>query len=437
MNVLGLDFGSSSVKAGILRGTSVVGEVVSRPFKTRYDGVRAEVHTREILGAMAAAIRDLGKPARNVETIALSVMSPAWVAMDHEGRAITPIVTHQDRRSVELARELERRLGKARYLKLAGNRPFPGGISCTTWAWFLLHAAPVMKKADLCGHLNTFLHRQLTHARLIDPSNASFTGFYETLTQKGWNDDLIDTVGIQRHRLPQIIGSDAIGGFVTRSAAARFGLTHGTPVLAGMVDTSAAMLLAGGTRGLRAGQLVNVSGSTDVLGLLVQKPIPHERLLTRALGVGKNWMSVGTVAAAGSALDWARRELFGDWPQTKFWDEVKRISNQKPHTTPVRFEPYLAGERTSMEQRTGAFTGLTLATTRHEMLTAIIDGLATVGAQRLELLRTVGRIGRDVMVSGGRGQVGPVMRRDWPGKWRVRQEQQATLRGLGLLVPKQ
>jgi glycerol kinase len=40
-----------------------------------------------------------------------------------------------------------------------------------------------MKKADLCGHLNTFLHRQITGARIIDPSNASFTGFYETLTQ--------------------------------------------------------------------------------------------------------------------------------------------------------------------------------------------------------------------------------------------------------------
>jgi sugar (pentulose or hexulose) kinase len=83
-------------------------------------------------------------------------------------------------------------------------------------------------------------------------------------------------------------------------------LTEGTPVLAGMVDTSAAMVLAGA----RVGQLVNVSGSTDVLGLCVSKPVPHERLLTRALGVGKRWMSVGTIAAAGSALEWARRELF-------------------------------------------------------------------------------------------------------------------------------
>jgi hypothetical protein len=71
------------------------------------------------------------------------------------------------------------------------------------------------------------------------------------------------------------------------------------------------------------------------------------------------------------------------------------------------------------------------------MLRAVIDGLAQVGAERLELLRSVGRMGRDVMTSGGGGQVGPLMRRDWPGKWRFREEDQATLRGLGLLVPKE
>src|SRR5207248_1111591 len=249
MNVLGLDIGSSSIKAAILRDTRIVGRPVRVHFPTRYEGDRAEVKPPHILRAVADAIAELGARARKVEAIAMGVMSPAWVAMDHEGRAITPIVTHQDRRSRQIAQELEARLGKVRYLKLAGNRPFPGGISCTTWAWFLKHAPGVMKKADLCGHLNTFLHRQLTHSRVIDPSNASFTGFYSTGDQSGWNDELMEVVGIQRHRLPQIIGSDGIGGFITRSAAHRFGLTHGTPMLAGMVDTAAAMLLAGAKTG--------------------------------------------------------------------------------------------------------------------------------------------------------------------------------------------
>ena len=71
--------------------------------------------------------------------------------MDMAGKALTPIITHQDRRSVEIARDIEQRLGKRRHLQLTGNRPFPGGISSTTWAWFLQHQPQVLRKADLVG----------------------------------------------------------------------------------------------------------------------------------------------------------------------------------------------------------------------------------------------------------------------------------------------
>ena len=59
---------------------------------------------------------------------------------------------------------------------------------------------------------------------------------------------------------------------------------------------SAAMLLTGA----KPGQLLNVCGSTDVLGLCTDRPRPHEKVLTRALGIGDRWMSVCTLAAAAN-----------------------------------------------------------------------------------------------------------------------------------------
>src|SRR5437867_1828125 len=133
MLVLGLDIGSSSVKAGLLNDNGKLrGVVVRKEFPTTYDGVRAEVDGAQILRAVGRAIRALGDDARRIDAIALSTMAPSWVAMDKRGRAITPIITHQDRRSVDVARELEKRIGKSRHLQLVGNRPFPGGISSTT-----------------------------------------------------------------------------------------------------------------------------------------------------------------------------------------------------------------------------------------------------------------------------------------------------------------
>ena len=105
---------------------------------------------------------------------------------------------------MEIAHQIEKRIGKARHLKLTGNRPIPGGISSTTWAWFAKHQPGVLRKADLVGHLTTFLHRTLTGARVTDPSNASFMGVYSTLTLKGWNEELCEAVGAD----PRLLAGD-------------------------------------------------------------------------------------------------------------------------------------------------------------------------------------------------------------------------------------
>ena len=204
-----------------------------------------EVDAGAILASVRKAVTLVGAPAKNADAVALAVMAPAWVAMDARGAALTPIVTHQDRRSVDVARELEGRVGKERHLCLAGNRPFPGGISSTTWAWYLKNEPQRLRKADLVGHLNTFLHRRMTGARLTDPSNASFMGLYLTTTLGGWSDELCEAVGADRSLLPDVIDGDRVAGRVTPAGVREFGLAQGTPVMTGVVDGSAGMLLAG------------------------------------------------------------------------------------------------------------------------------------------------------------------------------------------------
>ncbi len=427
MALLGIDIGSSSVKAALLRGRGIVGRAVTCAYKTRYEGLRVEVDADVILRAVAKAIREIGPGAKKADAIGLTVMAPSWVAMDKRGNAITPVVTHQDRRSIDIAMEIEAKVGRERHLQLAGNRPIPGGISSTTWAWFLRHQPAVMRKADLCGHLQTLMHRRMTNSRVVDPSNASFMGFYSTVDLGGWNEELCSATGITRHRLPQVIDADGVGGLITREAGRRFGLTHGTPMLVGCMDGSAAMLLAGA----RPGQLVNVCGSTDVLALCTDRPRPHERLLTRALGVGRLWLSVGTIASAGSSLLWAKEQLFRDLSLDQYFKLQARLA-AKPDAGGVTFDPYLAGERAGVEQRRGAFTGMTLSTTREHLLSAIIESLARASAARLPLLRSGGiRLRREVCVTGG--GLSKVLHRDWPGKWTFRSESEATLRGLAVL----
>lgn len=428
--ILSLDIGSSSVKAVITRDGKILSAIIRQHYPSHFDGVRAEIEPKVILKAIVTAIHDLGPRARKVDYVALSTLSPAWIAMDARGKPLTSIITHQDRRSVEVAHALESIVGKSKILSIAGNRPFPGGISSTTAAWFARFEPQIIKRADLIGHLNTFIHRQLTGQRVVDPSNASFMGVYETVKQGGWNTELCAAVGIRENQLPEIFPSNAIAGRVIEHNG--WGLLPGTPVLAGMVDTSAAMILAKPTNG----QMVNVAGSTDVLALCTNKPHPHERLLTRALGVGKKWLSVATLAAGGSSLMWMHDQFFSDLSMEKFNQLLAKLA-RKPQKLTVKFDPYLAGDRMSIDQKTAAFTGLNLSTTRDMMLSAVIEALAEASAARLSLLKQCcGTMKSGVLLSGGVDRhVANIIHRNWPGRWNFHPQTEAGLRGLSLLSP--
>lgn len=438
MRLLALDIGSSSVKAAVLQGGSFAAGPVRAAYPTTFAGVRAEIDPPSLLHAVAAAVAALGPV--SVDLVGLAVLCPAWVAMDGAGQPLTPIVTHADRRSAGLARELERRVGRPRHLAIAGNRPFPGGIASTTWAWYLRHAPELMARAELVGQLSTFLHRTLTGVRVIDPSNASYLGVYQTCQLSGWSEELLAAVGGRASQLPEIQPADAVAGRLTPAGARLVGLVAGTPVLTGCVDGSAALLAAGAAEGgLRAGQLVNSMGSTDVLAIATDRPLPAPRLLTRALGTGSRWVCAATIASAGSALDWAYRTLFADQDRDAFNRLVAELAG-RPEPGGVTFWPYLAGDRTAMAARRADFTGLTLATTRRTLLSAVIEALATAGADRLPRLGSVTTpLPRVYVTGGGAATLGGVFQRDWPARpdgsrWEFVPVPEATLRGLSELA---
>ena len=52
MTILGLDVGSSSVKAALLRGRRVIGKIAHAGYAARYDGPRAEVDPQKLLAAI-------------------------------------------------------------------------------------------------------------------------------------------------------------------------------------------------------------------------------------------------------------------------------------------------------------------------------------------------------------------------------------------------
>jgi sugar (pentulose or hexulose) kinase len=428
LRMLALDIGSSSVKAAVLQDGSVVAGPSRAAYETSYQGVRAEIEPAGLWRAVVAAVRALDGRDR-IDLVGLTSLGPAWIAMDADGEPLTPFVTHADRRSIEQARAIERTVGRDRHLAVAGNRPFPGGIASTTWRWFAENEPDVLARADLVGPVTTWLHRRLTGERVIDPSQASFLGLFRTVTLDGWDPDLTAAAKADPRQLPEIHDADQVAGRVRGDPG--LGLPAGTPVLAGCLDGSAAMLAAGAAAGgIATGLLVNAVGTTDVLAMAVDRPQPAPRLLTRALGVGRRWVCVATLASAGSTIEWAHRTLFPELSTEAYRKIIARFGAE-PDPRGVRFRPFLAGDRTTLNQPRGGFSGMTLGTTREHLLSAVLDGLARESAARVPRLAAVAEPQRTVYVTGGAAV--DVLYRDWPGEWDRRPLHEATLSGVAQL----
>lgn len=447
--MLAIDIGSSSVKAAILDGTDVVDAARSarEPFESSYqdDGVapRAQVDPAAIERAVVKAIGRL-RGAQDVDLIGSTVMSPSWLAMDSKGRPLTAVVTHQDRRSVLEAQAIEETVGRERHLKSTGNRPYPGGISSTTFAWHLCHDS-AMKKAALVGHLSTWLNVALTGERAMDLSNAGFTGLLAIDAQGrdfgAWDGSLLDSLAEVcmtksarlRAMMPYVCEANRIIGKVTRPAAKRFGVKEGTPVLAGCMDGSAAMLAAGA----EIGQLTHVSGSTDVLALCTDRPFPSEQLLTRPLGIGQKWLSVGTISSAGTSLEWVRSTFYSELADhDAFHRHVEKVLGARKPTGHVKFINELAGSRTAMEARYGAIGKISLSTTRDEILRALVNDLAHESGLRMTRLGDLGvKPRKEIFCTGGvHERIAREIRREWPRRFSYRFEAEATSRGLWKLA---
>jgi xylulokinase len=264
------------------------------------------------------------------------------------------------------------------------------------------------------GQLAALVAMKLTGEWVMDPSQATFLGLWD-IEHERWNRRICDLLGIGIASLPRVAFGDSVIGHVTEEMARRWApVKAGTPVVGGFIDTDAATIQTP----MKVGQLVNNVGSTNVLAMCLEKPQPAEGILTRPVGIGaklpRRWLAVRTISAAGSALLWARQSLFPEFSDSE-WAKMLEHAAREGAARGVRCEPNFSGQRAAIEQAVGAtFSGITLATTREDLLGAIMQGIVEENLANYRLLAGRHRPEKVVHVMGGAGALAEAMQRAWP-----------------------
>jgi len=216
-----------------------------------------------------------------------------------------------------------------------------------------------------------------------------------------WSDRFADEI-VSLDKLPRMAWSDELAGQVSPTGAAQTGLKVGTPVAVGAVDALSEGISVGV---VHPGDLMIMYGSTAFFILVLDNPVPDERMWTVGGSFKNQYNLAAGMATTGSLTRWFRDELAADLPedtayQTLF-DEIKTIT---PGADGLIVLPYFSGERTPINDPNarGLIIGLTLAHKRKHLFRALLEGVAYGICHNIETFQDIGApVKRVVAVGGG------------------------------------
>lgn len=397
--ILAIDVGTQSLRASIIDPRLCLLERRQIPYSVEVkSGNQVEIDAEVLWQALARACTGLTQKAR-VGAVSLSTLCPSLLAMAGDGTPLSNVILHLDRRSYAQAKWILSRIEEERFLQIAGNLPVPGGISVTSLLWIRDHFPEIYFKKEVCfGHAVTFFCKRLTDRFVIDPSNASFTGLFDTVGYGDWDDRLLDPLGIEKQKLPEVMLSASVAGELAASSARLLGLPKSIPVVIGANDTTCSAVGAGL---LNQGDMLNTSGTVEILVLCLEKPVVSRNHLLRTHAYPGKWLAMRTVGAGGASIEWFRKNFCQDMSKNQFYDVYLADILSEGRRPKTRFHPYLTGDRNKIKQRTGSFTRLTLDSTREDLLLALVHGIISYQIESISEWKKTGTLSPRICHVGG------------------------------------
>jgi xylulokinase len=403
--VLGIDLGTSSVKCMLMDADGRVRAAASHAYPTARPSVGwAEQAPEDWVGAVAAAVATLraAEPAAiaGLGAIGLCAAAHIPVLLDCDGRVIRPAILWSDQRSGAEVRRLEASHG-ATLTRAALNR-----AGCT-WTlpqlmWLRENEPAAWARLDRLLCSREYLAWRLTGALATDPAGAAATLMADVPAGR-WSAELVAAAGLTTAALPPIRSALATVGRVTTTAAARFGLPAGVPVVVGTLD-SAAELIGCGVAAPQAAGMVMVGSSGGVMAV-TDTASCHPGILTYPHAIGGLFYKQAGTNSCATSLQWIR-SLFAALPGAEgldFADLDRLAAGSAPGAGGLQFHPYLQGERAPYwnPELRASFSGIDQSHGPADFVRAVMEGVAYSLRDCLAMFGAHGLGMTEAVIAGG------------------------------------
>ena len=413
---MGLDIGTTGSKSVIF---SEDGHVVAKAYReyTLYhrEPHLSELNPEEVWAAIREVLRESIKRANvdsdRIEALSASVLGEAFVPVTKHGEPLYWSMTTFDARAVRQTRWWEENFGAEAMYEVTGQ-PLSGAIPIYTLPkiqWMRENEPETFSKTWKFLCWGGYLNLKLTGRAVTDRSVATRTMLFD-IRRNEWAGDILGLAGLDEAVLPEVKPSGRVVGEVTREASRETGLAAGTLVVTGGHDQPSGALGAGM---VEEGALMDSTGTVECYGAVQDRLVLDDGMRRQGFAVHSHviedkYFMFGFTPTGGAVLRWFR-DNFGYEERMEAEKrgmdayDILTLEASRATAPSLFLFPYFEGSGTPAWDRRarGALVGLTLSSTKGDVIRAILEGITFELRRNVEAIERYGIRLTEIRAVGG------------------------------------
>lgn len=401
--LIGLDIGTSSVKAGLFdfSGKRWASARYALTISSPAPGWAEEDPDEWWVGACQTIrqVLDGVDPAR-IAGLGLCGQCPGHVLVDRQAEALRPAIIWRDQRAKEEALWLREHISYEQAMQWTGSLDLSDvTLPPARLLWLKFHCPDEWKKTFAVLNPKDYIGMRLTQRIGTDLHSAFCLVNPETMQ---YSPEFLDVLDIPPAILPTVFRPTDELGSISLEAASQTKLPPGTPVTVGTIDAWCDNLACGA---ILPGRAVDICGTSEMVSLGVEVATSNLSVFLASLGE-KACFLCGPTQAGGDTLRWLYQGFYSQGAhQVDFSSLELAASSIPPGSEGVIFLPYLSGERAPVwdANARAAWFGLSFNHHRDHCTRAVYEGVGYAVRHILEACEQAAVIRADVMVCCGGG----------------------------------
>ncbi len=388
MLYIGIDLGTSAVKLLLVneRG-DILGEVskeypVCYP-KSGWSEQNPADWWQAVKGGIAQLTADVDKS--QIAGIGAGGQMHGLVVLDENDEVIRPAILWNDGRTQSQVDYLNGVIGKDVLSANTANIAF-AGFTAPKILWMRDNEPELFAKIKKIMLPKDYVNYMLTGVHSCDYSDASGMLLLD-VRNKCWSDKMLGVCGVTAEQMPKLYESSDVIGTVKAAVADMLGLGCNVKVVAGAGDNAAAAIGTGTVGNGKCNISLGTSGTIFISSSKFGVD-PNNALHAFAHADGCYHL-MGCMLSAASCNKWFMEDILRDDDYTS---NQAPITDSKLGRNNVYFLPYLMGERSPINDTfaRGTFLGMSMDTTRADMLQAVFEGVAFAIRDSFEVAKSLG-----------------------------------------------